>query len=158
MPIKLKSPLKKEFHLEKSDKELETDDGATMVTIRQATQGGFEFRNTLMDELRREYNGTTITVVQRISFDDIRRREVFLTLCGSNILDKNGKPLFEFVSEQLISEDKFLKAWGSLPPVIAQEIHEKVLEMNPLWDESPKTTTITSDAGEEVEVTAKAGE
>ena len=42
MPIQMKTPIKKEFHLEKSDKEFDVQDGATMITIRQATQGDFE--------------------------------------------------------------------------------------------------------------------
>jgi len=136
MPIKLASPIKKEFHLSKSDKELGTDDGATMVIIRQATQGGHELRNDLFSEFKREYDGATIKVVQRISFDDIRRREVFLTMCSCNVVGENGKPLFKFVNETLTNESDFQASWSKLPPVIAQEIHEKVLEMNPLWNEN----------------------
>ena len=149
MPIKLASPLKKEFHLEKSDAELQTEDGATMVTIRQATQGGHELRNDLFAEFKREYGEGIIKVVQRISFDDIRRREVFLTLCACNIMDETGKKsLFIFENGGLPSETIFQKAWGKLPPIIAKEIHEKVLEMNPLWNEngvSPKKDDGTDD-------------
>ena len=150
MPIQLKSPLKKEFHLEKSDKELETDDGATMIAVRQATQGGHELRNELFSEFKREYDGAKISVVQRISFDDIRRREVFLTLCACNIMDESGKkPLFKFDNGNPTNEADFNKAWGKLQPVIANEIHEKVLEMNPLWNEG--TVAVTSE-DEEVEL------
>jgi hypothetical protein len=145
MPIRLSTPLRREFHLVKSDKTLDVQDGATMITVRQATQGAHELRNDLWSEFKREYDGQTIKVVQRISFDDIRRREVFLTLAGSNILDENGKdPLFTFTNGQLTDERLFNAAWGKLPPVIAEEIHEYVLEMNPLWSET-KTPKKESD-------------
>jgi hypothetical protein len=137
MPIQLGSPIKKEFHLDKSDAELSIKDGASMVTVCQATQGGHELRNDLFSEFKREYDGATIRVVQRISFDDIRRREVFLTLCACNIMDESGKkPLFTFLNGHLSDEVVFRSAWNKLPPIIANEIHEKVLEMNPLWNEN----------------------
>ena len=152
MPLQMKSPLVKESHLEKSDAELGVTDGATMVTIRQATQGGHELRNDLFAEFKREYDGNSIRVVQRISFDDIRRREVFLTLSACNIMDENGKnPLFTFENGLLKNEAVFSKAWGKLPPIVANEIHEKVLEMNPLWNEAIAPAT----EGQEV---AKVGE
>jgi hypothetical protein len=147
MPIKLKSPLKKEFHLIKSDAELGVDETGdpTLITVRQATQGDHELRNDLDSEFRREYDGRTIKVVQRISFDDLRRREVFLTLCACNILDEDGKRLlFEFENGRLIDEGKFNTAWGKLPPTVADEMHEKVMEMNPLWNGSAKPPAATS--------------
>jgi len=136
MPIRLISPIKKEFHLEKSDKEFDTTDGSTMVTIRQATQGDFELVRDLTSELQREYSEGKIRYNQRISFDDIRRKQVFTTLCGSNITDETGKKsLFKFEDGSLKDEKLFTLAWSKLPPIVAQEIHEKVLEMNPLWNE-----------------------
>ena len=151
MPIKLKSPLKKEFHLTKSDGELGVDGiegDPTLITVRQATQGDHELRNDLDSEFRREYDGRTIKVVQRISFDDLRRREVFLTLCACNILDEDGsKPLFAFENGRLNNEEVFNRSWGKLPPTVADEIHEKVMEMNPLWNASSKPVAEVS--GEE---------
>lgn len=141
MPIKIKSPLEKQYHLEKSDKELGNEDGATMVTIRQATQGDFELVNDLNSEFQREYDGTRIIAKQRISFDDIRRLQVFLTMIDCNILDENEKdPLFRFDSKtkKVQSRAEFERSWYKLPPVIADEIYEYVLEMNPLWDDRIK--------------------
>ena len=142
MPILLRAPIKKQFHLEKSDAELGVTDGATMVTIRQATQGDYELRNDLTSEFKREYDGVLIRVVQRISFDDIKRREVFLTLCACNIISEGKKPLFRFDNGKLRDEVEFRDAWYKLEPIIADEIHEKVLEMNPLWNDGtlPKQT------------------
>ena len=146
MPIKILANNTKEFPLKKSDKEFKNEGDATTVTIRQATQGDFEIRNDLFAEFKREYDGSAIRVIQRISFDDIRRKEVFLTLCACNILDypevAEGEKqiaddklpsLFKFKDGRLTNERDFLVAWAKLHPTIANEIHECVLEMNPLW-------------------------
>jgi hypothetical protein len=137
MPLKVMSNNKKEFVLKKSDNEFSNKGEPTKVTIRQATQGDFEIRNDLFAEFKREYDGTAIRVIQRISFDDIRRKEVFLTLCECNILDDQDgdepKELFSFKDGRLTNEREFLSAWSKLHPSIANEIHEYVLEQNPLW-------------------------
>jgi hypothetical protein len=139
MPIHLKSPLEKEFHLEKSDAELGISDGATLISIRQATEGDYILVRDLSSEYRRSYDGRTITAIQRISYDDIRKKQVYLTLSGCNILDENEKdPLFRFSNKRVSSETEFNAAWYKLPPTIADEIHAKVLDMNPLWDDRPK--------------------
>jgi len=136
MPIQLGAPKKKEFVLVESDLALgNTEAGAvpTKITIRQATQGDIELRNALFADFTREYDGRMVKVVQHISYDDIRRLEVFLTLCACNLLDSKGEPLFNFTGEKLVDQVTFKRAWASLEPVIAIEIGEKVLEMNPIW-------------------------
>jgi len=135
MPFQLKSPLRKEFRLERSDKEFATEGDPTSVIIRQATQGDYELIRDLLNDYRREYDGQTITISQRLSPDDIRRREVYLTLSACNIMDEHGKPLFKFEKERLKNELEFKAAWYRLPPVVAEEIHKYVLEINPLWDD-----------------------
>lgn len=136
MPLTVSKPVKKEFHLAKTDERFGITDGATMITVRQAAQGDHELRNDLTAEFKREYDGTTIRVVQRISFDDIRRREVFLTLCACNIMAPGGKkPLFHFENGRLQDEVAFRSAWSQLDPYVADEIHEKVLEVNELWND-----------------------
>jgi hypothetical protein len=136
MPIKLKSPLEKEFPLEKSDAELGTTDGASLVTIRQATEGDYILVRDLTSEYKRSWDGKSIVSIQRISYDDIRKKQVYLTMSSCNIMDENGKdPLFKFSNKRLSSETEFNASWYKLPPVIADEIHEFVLQMNPLWDE-----------------------
>ena len=136
MPIQLGSPKKKEFVLTESDKVLgntEADSVPTKITIRQATQGDVELRNALFADFTREYDGRMVKVVQHISYDDIRRLEVFLTLCQCNLLDPKGESLFTFVNERLVDQVAFKRAWASLEPVLAIEIGEKVLDMNPVW-------------------------
>jgi hypothetical protein len=136
MPIQLSAPKKKDFTLVESDKALEnTGDAAvaTVITVRQATQGDVEQRNTLFADFTREYDGRMVKVTQKISYDDIRRLEVFLTLCACNIINEKGDPLFKFVNERLTDKNAFDRAWAALPPVVAIEIGDKVLEMNPLW-------------------------
>ena len=51
---------------------------------------------------------------------------MFITI---SIEDENGEPLFKF---PLVEKD-FVKAWNRLPIFVANEIHSKVLEMNPTW-------------------------
>jgi hypothetical protein len=133
MPIQLSAPKKKEFTLADSDIELKNEGEATKIVVRQATQGDIEMRNTLFADFTREYDGRMVKVTQRISYDDIRRLEVFLTLCSCNIVNSKGDPLFVFKDERLTNQAEFNRAWANLPPVVAIEIGNKVLEMNPLW-------------------------
>lgn len=153
MPIKLSAPLKKEFHLVESDKALDNTDGATMITIRQATQGDFELVNDLTSTFKREYDGEKVSAIQRISFDDIRRKQVYLTICACNLQDVDGNDLFKFnKDERPTTEEAFRRAWYKLPPVVADEIHEFVLQMNPLWDERiPKKPVKTPEQSGESE-------
>ena len=136
MPFQLSAPKKKEFQLEKSDEALGNtgkESVPTTVLIRQATQGDVELRNALFADFTREYDGRMVKVTQRISYDDIRRLEVFLTLCACNIINAKGDPLFVFNNERVADRVAFDRAWATLPPVVAIELGEKVLEMNPLW-------------------------
>ena len=132
MPVRLLPATKSTYRLEKSDVEYKTDT-PTIIEVRLATQGAVEARNELFAEFKREYEGSKVTVSQRLSFDDVRRKEVFLTLAACNIETEDGKPLFTFSNECLDDEVKFRNAWNQLPPMVASEIHEKVLESNVVW-------------------------
>jgi len=132
MPVRLLPATKSTYRLEKSDVEYKTDT-PTIIEVRLATQGAVEARNELFAEFKREYEGSKVTVSQRLSFDDVRRKEVFLTLAACNIETEDGKPLFVFSNERLDDEGKFKNAWNQLPPMVASEIHEKVLESNVVW-------------------------
>jgi hypothetical protein len=138
MPIKLSVPLIKDFTLEKCDKAAENTGEPTRVTIRQAAQGERERRDEVFSEFKREYTDGKITVTQRISYDDVVRTEVFLTMAACNIQDMNSEPLFKFKGDRIASEEDFLKAWAQLPPSWADEIHEQVLKVNLLWSETGK--------------------
>lgn len=132
MALKLTAPIEKDFILEKSDKEYKNDGAPTTVTIRQATQGQHERRNQLINTFNREYDGISVTVSQNFSPEDLYRLEVELTLVGCNIDDVDDKPLFIFKGN-FVEPASFKKGWAKLPPIVAEEIHSKVLEVNPLW-------------------------
>lgn len=135
MPIQLKPPIVKDFILEKSDLAFENSGSPTMITIRQATQEGQERRAELFSKIIREMSGGdgSIKLVQQFSFEELKRIEVMLTLSSCNITDENGNALFVFSNGFIRDEVAFRKAWGRLDPMIADEIHEKVLEVNIKW-------------------------
>jgi len=135
MALKLSAPLEKEFILEKTDKEFKVEDGHTTVTIRQATQGQHEIRTAMYNDFERVFDGDSLKVSQHFSPEEFKRKEVELTLTGCNILGENDKPLFIF-RNGIVDPISFKKGWADLPPMIADEIHDKVLEMNPLWSPS----------------------
>ncbi|MCJ7760944.1 hypothetical protein MUP59_07395 [Candidatus Bathyarchaeota archaeon] len=139
MPIQLAVPIEKDYTLDKSDELYNTAKGEpTRVTIRQATQGDHERRAALFSSIVREMarnstDGDTVRWIQRFSFEELKRIEVFLTLKACNISGSNGKSLFDFDSNGKIQEAKFKQAWDILPPAVAQEIHDCVLELNVDW-------------------------
>ena len=62
----------------------------------------------------------------------MRRKEVFLTLVDCSLTtgeEPNLKPLFHFP----LKEQEFNRAWADLPTMVADEIHDKVLEVNIDW-------------------------
>lgn len=142
MPLKLLSPLYKTFTLDRSDKRYENEGEATSVTIKQAAQHEHERRQQLFATLERRYSDLSpdeMTLVQTISMEELKRMEVYLTLCESNIEDENGKALFPSRKgkgghpQMTLTQSQFGEAWGKLPPDVANEIHEKVLEVNFIW-------------------------
>jgi len=139
MPITLSVPVEKDYTLDKSDKIYDTPKGEpTRITVRQATQGDHERRSALFSSIVREMarnatDGDTVRWIQRFSFEELKRIEVMLTLKACNITGANGKPLFEFNEDGKMSESKFKQAWDILPPAVAQEIHDCVLELNVDW-------------------------
>lgn len=132
MALKLTTPIEKDFILEKTDKEFDVKTGHTTICVRQASQGQYEIRNGLLSEFTRVFDGSQLTVSQHFSPEELYRREVELTLTASNIEDDNGKALFTF-KDGKVDPISFRKGWALLPPLVAEEIHEKVMEMNPLW-------------------------
>lgn len=141
MPLKLVAPIEKQFVLEVSDKKYGTDGEPTIVTIRQATQEQNEKRSAVWSEVTQVMapsQDMEIKLRQRWTLEELKRMEVFLTLVGSNIMDENNQPLFRFRNEggrqRLdMSDLEFARAWGKLPPDVAVEIHDKVLEINMTW-------------------------
>jgi len=139
MPIRLDVPLEKEYVLEKSDKVFQVAASeSTKVTIRQATQGEHERRASLFSQVIREMardssQEDVVRLIQRFSFEELKRIEVQLTMRSCNIIGPDGKLLFKYNSDGRLDEHKFREAWDSLPPSVADEIHECVLELNVDW-------------------------
>lgn len=136
MPLQLKIPLEKEFELAESDKAFGITDSPTRITVRQATQAQHERRAMLFANVIREVGkreDDVVRLVQRFCFEELKRIECFLALKGCNIQDNEGRALFRFDANGRMSESDFTEAWGKLPPSVAQEIHDCVLEVNVDW-------------------------
>lgn len=143
MPVKLTTPLVKDFALERTDLAYPSDGDPTKITVRQATQAENERRSLIHSEVTQIINSSSalkeeLQLRQQWSIEELKRMEVYLTLVGCNILDEDGNDLFRFKTvngrqEIGMNENEFKRAWGKLPPDIAQEIHEKVLEVNKTW-------------------------
>ena len=130
MPLQLRPPVIETFDLEETDKAYNVT--GTTCTIKQATQEGQEARAKLWSSIVREMaqDQSYIRLVQQFSFEELKRIEVQLTLAGCNITDEDGNPLFAFNGNGIKDEISFRRAWGKLPPLVANEIHDKVLKVN----------------------------
>lgn len=141
MPIKLIAPVYKTMTLDRSDERYGNDGVPTTVVIRQASQQEHERRQQLFSTLERKYSDLQpdeVTVVQNIPMEELKRLETYLTLCECNLQDEKGELLFpsKNVNDHPrldMTKGEFDKAWGKLLPDIADEIHEKVLDINILW-------------------------
>lgn len=142
MPLKLAAPLYERFELPRTDKKYGVEGEPSYVIIRQARQGQHESRQRLFSTLERKYKVETpdeFSLVSSWSIEELRAEEVWLTLCESNLEDADGKPLFPSKMDRdgnptlSMSKQAFMSAWGQLYADVSQEIHEKVLEVNPLW-------------------------
>lgn len=135
MPLKLVAPINKEFILTETDKKFENDGEPTRICVRQVSQEGIERRNNLYNEYTFERTSeNSERTIQKFSYEVVKRLEVYLALTSCNILDTNDKDLFRFKNDKLnMSENEFRDNWGKLDPITCNEIHEKVVEVNPLW-------------------------
>jgi hypothetical protein len=143
MPLQLAAPLEQTFTLDISDEKFGTDGEPTKVTIKQATQGAIERRSMVYSEVTNVIGTTAelsaeMQLRQKWSIEELKRIEVFLTMIGCDITQSDGTPLFHFrtVNERTqldMNENQFKAAWSRLDPIIAAEIHTKVVEVNPDW-------------------------
>lgn len=145
MPIKLKTtPLVERFELVNTDlKYSPEDEKPTMVAIKQATQAQHEIRQQTFATLERRYNDLApeeTVLVQRANTEELKRLETWLTLVGCNIAkEDDNTPLFptkkgrDGIPELDMTRGEFDGVWGLLPPDVATEIHQKVLELNIMW-------------------------
>lgn len=144
MPGKIQIPETQSFRLEMLDKRqgVPTEE-ATKVKIRQATVRQNSARSRLFSEYIREIskdNEQRERVVVRLPLYDLVTEEVYLTLVGCNLTTADGSaPLFRFATHPLKGEyldmtrHEFDEAWGLLDDMTANEIHSKVLIVNPHW-------------------------
>jgi len=141
MPVKLIAPLIKTFTLEATDKKYSNDGDPTTVTVRQARKKQDIERQAYFDTMRREWDSAEpdkVALVTNIGLQALMQLEVWLTLCECNLLNVDGSVLFPSKQEDnepvlAMKRSEFDKAWGALPGDIADEIHAKVLEVNPVW-------------------------
>ena len=143
MPFKTSAPVVQVFTLTRTDKKYGVKgEEPTTVTIRQATQGQHEKRQQLFATLERRYNDLApeeTTLVQTANTEELKRLETYLTLVDSNITKDDGKPLFRSRMDKdgqaRLNMDRgdFDESWGLLPPDVATEIHDKVIELNKMW-------------------------
>lgn len=142
MPIKLSAPIFKTFELTDMDKKYGSDGEPTRVIIKQATQAQHEQRQQVFATLERRYNDLSpdeTTLVQTANIEELKRLESYLTICECNMLNAEGEAVFpskkdkEGIPYLAMNRLQFDKAWGLLPPDIANELHDKVLELNIMW-------------------------
>jgi hypothetical protein len=141
MPIRLSAPIEKTFTLAKTDILLNNTGEPTTVTIRQATQRQFERRADAYADLKQRVSTEdpeATEYITRFSQFELMRIEASLTVVGCNILGSDGEPLFKFRQDSqgrnsLMDDAAFTRAWGELPPDVADEIWEKVREVNIRW-------------------------
>jgi len=142
MPINLSSPIVQVYELKETDAKYgDKESEPTTVTIRQATQAQHEYRQQIFATLERKINNLKpeqTTLIQRANSEELKRVQAYLTLVGCNITHENGD-LFKFkkgrdgLPELSMSKQAFDKAWGLLPPIVAAEIHLKVIDLNGIW-------------------------
>lgn len=140
MSLKLSSPIEQKFVLSKTDRLFKNEGEPTTISVRQATQGQQEQRARVFAEISRVieneniFGTASMAIRQSWSMEELKRVEVYLTLSACNIRDIDDNPLFRFQNGKLImDESDFRDAWYQLPPSVADEIHEKVLEVNLMW-------------------------
>lgn len=141
MPVKIAAPITKVFILEETDKRYAVEGPASTVTIKQAREHEHIIRQGYFAKLEQRWSGVQpqeVTVVQNLGLEELARLEARLTVIDCNLEDENGKRLFNTSSEPgaqklAMSAAQFEEAWGKLPLDVAEEIHKKVLEMNPQW-------------------------
>jgi len=143
MPFKITNPVHQTFELERTDKNYGNDGEPTTVTIRQARQHQHALRQDQWNKFERRYsnmNPDEITITQELSFEGIKMLEAWMVIVDSNMLAEGGKKVL-FPSKKgkndqpvlAMKKEEFDEAWGALPTDVCAEIHEKILEVNPIW-------------------------
>ena len=141
MAITLKVPTVKRFDLVESEKDgfntlVKAPDGQPgecYVQFRQASTLDVEKRTGVMS--KRTFYGDEFdrTIFQdETNYDFVRRTDVALTLCGTDILLPDESSL-SFEKGHVKDRAQFDEWWNALPPVWAEAIHTYCTEVNILW-------------------------
>lgn len=143
MPVKLLAPIYQTFELNRTDAKYGNDDDKTTVTIKQARQWEHQKRQELFKRLERAWNSQedpdTIRLIQEVSMVEVWREEAWMTMVECNLIGPDGKVLFPSKDDKDehpkldMTKEAFNTAWGMLFPDIANEIVEKIHEVNLLW-------------------------
>jgi hypothetical protein len=141
MPVKIAAPLFTVFTLDECDSKYALEGPPSTVTVKQARESEHIIRQGYFAKLEQRWSGVhpqEVTVVQNLGLEELARLECRLTVIDCNLEDENGKKIFNASTEPganklAMSTQQFEEAWGKLPLDVANEIHEKVLEMNPQW-------------------------
>ncbi len=112
--------------------------GEDFVQIRQATQGVVEMLENFRTS-NNEYQwddkeqGKTTMKTNRGSAE-IKRLQVRETLTGSNLAYEDGSVVFKVFQPKTDKDIAvFNQCWEAIDPELAEEIYEKILEVNPQW-------------------------
>jgi hypothetical protein len=155
MPYKLSIPERKEFRLEELDaREGIVDSDKTVVTIIQARVDQNAERSVLFSQIKQmiDESGNTVNIYE-LPLYNLAMKEVYLTMVDCNITIDGDKPLFRFKNGTRgqyldMNYETFKRAWGLLPDEIANEIHSKVLEVNPHWMFNVGDTSLGEESSE----------
>ena len=123
----------KTFILDVSDRELGNEGEPTKITVSQATEEQREVRRRVLEIARLTWDMKLPPDIGSVGPSSVKFAEVFMTLkaCNLSTEDINGeRPLFDFPLSDFI---EFRRSFLYLPPILADEIHSKVLELNPWW-------------------------
>src|SRR3972149_4183320 len=143
MPIQLAAPVMKDFTLDRSDLAYGNEGEATKVTVFQATQAENERRALVHSEVTQIINAQSsmdaeLRLYQKWSMEELKRIEVYLTMVGCNILDRNGNDLFRFKNGDDhahldMTEAEFRKLRKIIPLDIASALLDMLLEVTIPW-------------------------
>jgi len=146
MALQLTAPIEKTEELEETNKLYPPSEGEepTRVTIKQASQAENERRqdqfSDIHTELSYDTSGRQVVVSrEKHNVEAMKRLDAFLTLVDTNIVviekgKKKPEPLFKFEDGELkMTEAEFKEAWGKLPVSVTDEIHSKIVKVNPDW-------------------------
>jgi hypothetical protein len=135
MALKILPPLIEDYQLILSDTKYKNEGTPSMIKVRQATRGDEEARNRLLAMVEKNFKADgSVSYLSDVSFDDVEREDVFLTLAECNLANKDDGPLFRFKDNRIdMSRKDFTEAWCSLAYDIAAEISQCVKRCNVQW-------------------------